>query len=629
MKKCSLCLLISLCMGLSLAHDKPFFDDGGIPVNADVVSTDTPSPSVNVSATQVVSEGTTPSGTLRLVGRGERRLRGATTDVWVHESFAYMGTFNEPCGDGTVSNAGVRVYDVKDPTSPLEVAALPSVAGSRVNDVKVSTLNSGPLLVHSNEQCDGGPGGFEIYNVENPLEPVHLAHITTDSTNAFLTRNPEHTDEGVHNLFLFSQGERDYVAAQVYTVIGSFQIFDITEPTNPQLVSSFGAERVRWPEIDWQLETDRDLLDEAEAYIRSGFGASTNRFLHDHYVTPDGQTAYLANWDAGLIRLDLSDIYNPKLTSVALEPTSEDGEVNSHSIWPSTNGRVVVEGEEDFAPYSSQFRITSGVNAGTYPSAEGTVTMSVSSLPESTLTGQVIYLGDACSPIPDAANSGAIALIKRGHCTFQAKATLAKNAGYAGVIIFNHAEGGDQILSMGGGKANIPGVFIGHSAGLNLMNADSATNLTEGTWGETISVTVEPTGWSGLRIWDYSDPTTPVLASTFNTLCSAHPDDSSCDDNGIYSSHNVIVEDNLAYVSWYREGVLVIDVSDPYNPVEVARFKGADPSFTQDNGGIQAVWGIYKVPGESWIYASDRNGGLYILELSENLLTTSEVWGGR
>ena len=622
-------LLALILVSVGLAHDKPFFSDGGVPVNAEPSGADIVSMSSSENTVGVISEGPGDTRTLTLVGRGERRMRGATTDVWVHDGFAYIGTFNNPCGDGTVSNAGVRVYDVQNPATPIEVAALPSVAGSRVNDVKVATLNSGPILVHSNEQCADGPGGFELYSVSNPLEPLHLAHVTTDSVNTLLAKNPDHQNEGVHNLFLFSQGERDYVATQVYTVVGSFQIFDITEPTRPQFVSSFGAERVRWPEVDWHSETDRVLLEEAETYIRSGFGASTNRFLHDHYVTPDGQTAYLANWDAGLIRLDLSDIYNPKLVSVALEPGSEDGEVNSHSVWPSADGKIVVEGEEDFSPYSPQFRITSGANVGPYPSAEGSVTQSVSSLPGEDLSGQVLYVGNACTLIPNAEDNETLALVLRGSCTFEAKANIVKRAGFAGMVVFNHAEGGNQILSMGGGRANIPGAFVGHSTGLNLMNAQSVADLQEGALGETMSVTVEATGWSGLRIWDYSDLTKPVLASIFNTLCSAQPDDPSCEDSGLYSSHNVIVEDNLAYVSWYREGVLVIDISDPYNPVEVARFKGADPTFTRENGGIQEVWGIYKVAGEPYIYASDRNGGLYVLELANNLFATSEVPSGR
>ena len=49
-------------------------------------------------------------------------------------------------------------------------------------------------------------------------------------------------------------------------------------------------------------------------------------------------------------------------------------------------------------------------------------------------------------------------------------------------------------------------------------------------------------------------------------------------------------------------------------PVELARFRGHGAAFEALNDGIQDVWGIYKVAGEPYLYASDRNGGLYILK---------------
>ena len=98
---------------------------------------------------------------LELVGRGERLLPNATTDVWTHKKFSYIGTFNEPCGDGTGANgSGIRIFDVKRPENATEIDPIPSVLGSRSNDVKVANLHSGRILVHSNEPCAGGPGGF-------------------------------------------------------------------------------------------------------------------------------------------------------------------------------------------------------------------------------------------------------------------------------------------------------------------------------------------------------------------------------------------------------------------------------------------------------------------------------------
>lgn len=150
--------------------------------------------------------------------------------------------------------------------------------------------------------------------------------------------------------------------------------------------------------------------------------------------------------------------------------------------------------------------------------------------------------------------------------------------------------------------------MVGHSTGLAIAGVATTADLAVDATGETVSATAIPDGWSGFRIWDYSDPTSPVLASTFNTVCSADPIDPICDPAGTYSAHNVIVETNtdgdvIAYISWYTDGILVLDITDPYNPVETGRFRTPQTEF----------WGVYKIPGEERIYGSDRNGGLWIL----------------
>jgi hypothetical protein len=186
------------------------------------------------------------------------------------------------------------------------------------------------------------------------------------------------------------------------------------------------------------------------------------------------------------------------------------------------------------------------------------------------ISGDIVFVGRACGltqgdVLTNPVGPGDIAIVRRGACEFDEKAQTVAAAGAAVAVIAN-----------------------------NLSTS---------------------TPWSGFRIWDYSDPANPVLASTFDTACSASTEpSSSCVPDGTYSSHNVIVETLgnkvLAYIAWYNDGIVVLDISDPYDPVEVARYLG-----TNEEGVLNDFWGIYKEPNNPFIYASDRNGGLYVLKM--------------
>ena len=351
-------LLLVIASSTSVVLGHPPDDDGAVHEHSMLNGGERYDPSAALIALDATLSGVVSSGpnakvtkNLAASGRGERNETGATTDVWALGNYAYTGTFNNPCGGQP--NAGVFVWDVHNRNEASQAGFIPSPTGSRSNDVKVATMNSGDILVHSNENCGGGPGGFEIYNVNDPTSPVHLAHVQTDDVNALLRDVLGFVDFGVHNLFLFTQGENDYVAATVESEFGNFQIFDISVPTAPSLVGFWGAESLLFPTVDFATTTDFGMILDADAYLFDGFGASQNRFLHDITISADGSSAYLSNWDAGLVLLDISDPTNPRLVSVAIDPVngSIDGEVNSHHAWPSEDGSIVVETEEDFSVF--------------------------------------------------------------------------------------------------------------------------------------------------------------------------------------------------------------------------------------------------------------------------------------
>ena len=604
--------MLAMLAPTAAAHPDPDdgVDDGGSDHPHPAGDLSTALVAHDASTADVVSTGPSAKTTKNIDarGRGVRDVAGATTDVWSLNGYAYTGTFNNPCGGDP--DAGVWVWDVSNSNKVDPVTIIPSPTGSRANDVRAASMNSGDILVHSNEACGaGGQGGFEVWNVDDPNVPVHLASVQTDDVNAFLRDNLGFLDFGVHNLWLFSQGGNDYVAATVESEFGNFQIFDLAD-LGAGPVGFWGAESIGpadspypspHPNEDYATLSDFGKILDVDAYLFDGFGASQNRFLHDVTINADGTRAYLANWDAGLVLLDISDVTNPSMVSVAIDPEngSIDGEVNSHSVWPSEDGATVVEGEEDFSVFegdtpflgSLQFLNTipgvgTSTNSGNTLEASptgnaGTLTATALSVTSGPLTGStfpvldmvnnnfplgagsasgdLVWIGRACNgdPLENTLSPGDIAIARRGACFFSDKAANAAAAGASAIVIAN--------------------------------NQDDSV-------------------WSGLRIWDYSDEANPVLKSTFNTVCSANPSDPSCDPAGTYSAHNVVVETTgnktKAYVSWYSDGMLVLDVSDTENPVEVGRYTEAGTDF----------WGVYKETNSPFFYGSDRNGGLYVFK---------------
>ena len=82
--------------------------------------------------------------------------------------------------------------------------------------------------------------------------------------------------------------------------------------------------------------------------------------------------------------------------------------------------------------------------------------------------------------------------------------------------------------------------------------------------------------------------------------------------------HNVQVHGDLLFVTYYMEGLRVLDISDPRNPVEVAMYD-TYPSTQQGcfGGGTiyTGTWGVYPW-NQNLVYVSDLDRGGFILRLN-------------
>jgi hypothetical protein len=128
------------------------------------------------------------------------------------------------------------------------------------------------------------------------------------------------------------------------------------------------------------------------------------------------------------------------------------------------------------------------------------------------------------------------------------------------------------------------------------------------------------TGYGYLRIWDYSNLSAPVQIGSFRTPNSAGL---GAQGSGDYSIHNPFLVGTDVYMSWYSDGVRVVDASDPEHPVEVAYFvppAGQNPVKPPQRGVLSQmpqVWGVVVDESTGLIYASDMNTGLWILRRTD------------
>ena len=102
----------------------------------------------------------------------------------------------------------------------------------------------------------------------------------------------------------------------------------------------------------------------------------------------------------------------------------------------------------------------------------------------------------------------------------------------------------------------------------------------------------------GLTIVDVTDASAPRVVSRFETR------------DGI-SIHNLEVVEGIAYISYYIDGLRVVDLRDPEHPREIAHYDTVPRE--QERSILQGAWGVRVLDGR--VFISDRANGVFAFEV--------------
>jgi hypothetical protein len=239
---------------------------------------------------------------IRLTGHSDLGGRGDGMQIMRVGDALYVGHL------GTIGMA-TSVLDVSDLAAPRLVLQIPAAAGTHSHKVQTA---DGLLLVNEErfQGSDDYRAGMLVYDIADPFDPKRIGYF-------------ESSGEGVHRI-VWTGGTYAYVSAVPEGFDDRiFVIVDMSDPTHP-----IEAGRWWWPGM-WR--GGGEVLDPPRG----------KRYAA-HHALLEGDIAYLAYGDVGMVVLDLSDVAHP--VHMATLPWSPGGD--THTCMPLPSRKLVVATDE-------------------------------------------------------------------------------------------------------------------------------------------------------------------------------------------------------------------------------------------------------------------------------------------
>jgi hypothetical protein len=111
------------------------------------------------------------------------------------------------------------------------------------------------------------------------------------------------------------------------------------------------------------------------------------------------------------------------------------------------------------------------------------------------------------------------------------------------------------------------------------------------------------------RTWDVTDPTKPILLSSYELPESSTPYDTNVARFGTHQLREKVDTDNLVYVTWFAGGLRVMDINDPANPKERGYF------IPKPGDGANApLTNVIFMDDRGLLFITDKKRGLDVIE---------------
>ncbi|MCX8229074.1 MAG: choice-of-anchor B family protein [Planctomycetota bacterium] len=127
-------------------------------------------------------------------------------------------------------------------------------------------------------------------------------------------------------------------------------------------------------------------------------------------------------------------------------------------------------------------------------------------------------------------------------------------------------------------------------------------DFTHNAWANesnTLCMTTDEVGGGRVALYDISNPSNIQFKDSWTIDNRTIP-------------HNVFIKGDRAYISWYTEGFVCLDISDPSNIKKVGSY---DTSPYGPGSGYHGAWGCYPFAPSGTIYISDMEEGFHCLRV--------------